>query len=120
MLDEKHVIKLKSCSYRNFISPVVITVKKDKTFELALDSKILNKSIHKNKYQMPNIDNLIDTIQQNCNTNASHETAYFSTLDLKYAYGQLKLDPETSRHCIFSMLVVKVRAHILSLLDFMG
>ena len=32
---------------------------------------------------MPNIDNLIDTIQQNLNANASRETAYFSTLDLK-------------------------------------
>ena len=31
---------------------------------------------------MPNIDNLIDTIQQNLNTNASLETTYFSTLDL--------------------------------------
>ena len=48
---------------------------------------------------MPNIDNLIDTIQQNLNTNASQETAYFSTLDLKYAYSQLNLDPETPRHC---------------------
>ena len=48
---------------------------------------------------MPNIDNLIDTIQRNLNTNASHETAYFSTLDLKYAYSQLHLDPETARHC---------------------
>ena len=48
---------------------------------------------------MPNIDNLIDTIQQNLNTNASQETAYFSTLDLKYAYSQFNLDPETAWHC---------------------
>ena len=41
-----------------------------------------------------NIDNLIDTIQQNLDTNASHETAYFSTLDLKYAYSYLNLDPQ--------------------------
>ena len=32
---------------------------------------------------MPKIDNLIDTIQQHLNANASHKTAYFSTLDLK-------------------------------------
>ena len=51
---------------------------------------------------MPNIDNLSDTIQQNLNTTASQETAYFSTLDLKYAYSQFNLDPETSRHCIFN------------------
>ena len=37
------------------------------------------------------------------NTNASHETAYFSTLDLKYANSQLKLDPENSRHCNFNI-----------------
>ena len=67
---------------------IVITVKRDKIVKLALDSKILNKSIHKNIYQMPNIDNLIDTIQPNLNRNASHEAAYCLTLDLKYAYSQ--------------------------------
>ena len=64
-------------------------MKRDKTIKLAaLGSKVLNESIHKNKYQMPIIDNLIDTIKQNFNTNALHETADFSTLDLKYAYNQ--------------------------------
>ena len=53
---------------------------------------------------MPNIDNLIDTIQQNLNTSASQETAYFSTLDLEYAYSQFKLDPETARHCNFNII----------------
>ena len=71
LLAENHIIKLNSCSDKNYISPIVITVKKDKTVNLALDSKILNKSIHKNKYHLPNIENLIDTIQQNLNTNAS-------------------------------------------------
>ena len=52
---------------------------------------------------MPNTDNLIDTIQQNLNANASHESIYFSTLDLKYAYSQLKLDPETAPNCNFNI-----------------
>ena len=30
LLDEKHIIKLNSCSDKNFISPIVITVKRDK------------------------------------------------------------------------------------------
>ena len=34
---------------------------------------------------MPKNDNLIDLIQQNLNTNASQETAYFWKLDFKYA-----------------------------------
>ena len=104
LLAEKNFTNLNCCSDKSFISPIVITVKRDKTVKLALDSKILNKPIHKNKYQMPNIDNLIDTIQQNVNTNASHETAYFSTLDLKYAYSQLILDPEMTRHCNFNII----------------
>ena len=107
LLAEKHIIKLNSCLDKNFISPKVITVERDKTDKLALDSKILNKSIHKNKCKMPNLDNLIDTIQQNLNTNASQETAYFSTLDLKYAYSQPNLDPETARHCNFNIVSVE-------------
>ena len=104
LLEEKHITKLNSCSDKNFISPIVITVKSDKTVELALESKILNTSIHKNKYQMPNVDKLNDTIQQNLNTNASQEKPNFSTLDLKYAYSQLNLDPETDRHCNFNIV----------------
>ena len=53
---------------------------------------------------MRNIDNLIDTIQQNLNTNASQETAYFSTLNLKYPYSRLNLDPETARQCNFNIV----------------
>ena len=49
-------------------------------------------------------DNLIDTIQQNINTSASNVTAYFTTLDLKYAYSQLNIDPKTSRYCNFNIV----------------
>ena len=45
LLAEKHIIELNSFSDKNFISPIVITVKKDKTVKLALGSNILNKSI---------------------------------------------------------------------------
>ena len=62
--NEGHIEKISSCSDEHFISPIVITVKKDQSIKLALDSKVLNKAIHKNKYQMPNIDMLIDTISQ--------------------------------------------------------
>ena len=104
LIAEKHIIKLNCCSDKNFISPIVITVKRDKTIKLALDSKILNRSVHKNIYQMTNIEKLIDTIQQNLNNNASQETAYFSTLYLKYAYSILNLDPETARQCNFNII----------------
>ena len=95
---------LQECSDKNFISPIVITVKKDKTVKLALDSKILNKSIHKNKYQMPNIDSLIDSISQHINNSNQGENVYFSTIDLKFAYSQLNLHPDTARHCNFNII----------------
>ena len=77
-----HIEKLQECSDKIFISPIVITVKKDKSVKLALDSKILNKSIHKNKYQMPKIDSLIDSILQHINDSNQGENVYFSTIDL--------------------------------------
>ena len=32
--------------------------------KIVFDSKVVNISIHKNKYQLPNIDTLIDSISQ--------------------------------------------------------
>ena len=103
LLNEGHIEKLTNCSDQFFISPIVITVKTDQSIKIALDSKILNKGIHKNKYQMPNIDSLIQTISQALST-APHETAYFTTLDLQYAYSQLKLHSDTARHCNFNII----------------
>ena len=104
LFQQGHIEKLQECSDKNFISPIVITVKKDKSVKLALDSKILHKSIHKNKYQMPNIDSLIDSISQHINNSNQVENVYFSTIDLKYAYSQLNLHPDTARHCNFNII----------------
>ena len=82
----------------------MVTVRKDQTIELALESKVLNKAIHKNKYQMPNIDTLIESISQQISAPASQNTTYFSTLDLKYAYSQLNLDTNTANHCNFNII----------------
>ena len=103
LLNEGHIEKLTNCSDQFFISPRVITVKKDQSIKIALDSKILNKAIHKNKYQMPNIDSLIQTISQTLST-APQENAYFTTLDLQYSYSQLKFHSDTARHCNFNIV----------------
>ena len=79
--DQGHIEKLNECSDINFISPMVITVKKDKSVKLALDSKVLNKAIHKNKYQLPNLDILIDSISQHINGSNQGDNVYFSTID---------------------------------------
>ena len=75
--EQGHIEKLQECSDKKFISPIVITVKKDQSVKLALDSKNLNKAIHKNKYQMPNIDSLIDSISQHINDSNHGDNVYF-------------------------------------------
>ena len=64
LINEGHIVKLQECSDKYFVSPIVITVKKDGSIKLALESRELNKQVHKNKYQMPNIDELVDGISQ--------------------------------------------------------
>ena len=52
---------------------------------------------------MPNIDSLTPTFSQTLFT-APHETAYFTTLDLQYAYSQLNLHSDTAHHCNFNLV----------------
>ena len=103
LIDQKHIIKFDKCSDTQFISPIVITVKKDQTVKLALDSKKINKYIHKNKYQMPNMGLLLDNIAQVAKSDKSNQTL-FSTLDLRYAYSQIPLDKATREQCNFSLI----------------
>ena len=103
--EQRYIEKLQEFSDKNFISLIVITVKKDKSVKLALDSKVLNKASHIiNKYQMPNIDSIIDSISQHINDSNQGDNVYLSTIDLKYAYSQLNLQPDTARHCNFNII----------------
>ena len=51
-----------------FIQSVVITVKKDKSVKIALDPRSLNNIFQKEKYQMPNLDNLLKQVADLFNT----------------------------------------------------
>ena len=53
---------------------------------------------------MPNIDMLIDTISQHLTNTQNGQQAYFTTLDLKYAYSQLKLHHDTAKYCNFNII----------------
>ena len=57
-LRQGHIEKLKECSDKYFVSPIALMMKKDGSMKLALESRELNKQVHKNKYQMPNIEEL--------------------------------------------------------------
>ena len=69
-----------------------------------MDSKVINKAIHKNKYQMQNIDCLMDNIAQSISESSHESEVLFSTIDLRYAYSQLPLDEATAKHCNFNII----------------
>ena len=53
---------------------------------------------------MPTTDMLIDAISQHLTNTQNGQQAYFTTLDLKYAYSQLKLHHDTAKHCNFNII----------------
>ena len=55
------------------------------------------------KFQMPNIDPLLDNIAQVVKSDKSNLTL-FSTLDLRYAYSKIPLDKRTREQCNFSLI----------------
>ena len=80
-----------------------ITDKKEDSIKLALDAKHINRQLYKNKYQMPNVDELIDGASQIITAKAE-DTLYFTVLDLKYAYSQIRLTADTARQCNFNIV----------------
>ena len=103
LLLEGHIQNLDKCTSDCFIAHIVITVKKDDSIKLALDAKPINRQLYKNKYQMPNVEELLDGVSQIVTAQAAG-TLFFTVLDLKYAYSQLKLTPQTARQCNFNIV----------------
>ena len=119
LLIEGHITKLDTCKSDCFIAPIVITVKKDDSIKLALNAKPINRQLFKNKYQMPNFDELIDGASQIVAENKSG-FFYFTVLDLKYAYSQLKLAADTAKQCNFKIVGGKATGTFRFLTGFYG
>ena len=119
-MTEGHISKHDKCTSDCFIAPIVITVKKDDSIKLAMDAKPINRQLFKNKYQMPNVDELIiDGVSQIVTEN-KRGTLYFLVLDLKYAYSQLKLAADTARQCNFNIVGGKATGTYRFLTGFYG
>ena len=105
LIDDGQIIKLEKCPDDLFISPVVITVKKDKSVKIALDSKKLSDALQKNKCQMQGIDHLIDSVALYISERKNLPGQYwFSKVDLKYAYSQIPLEENIQKHYNFNIL----------------
>ena len=70
--------------------------------KIALDARALNESIAKDKYQMPSLDNLIDMVAEELEK--SEGEAWYSSVNMTYAYGQIPLHELTKRHCYFQIV----------------
>ena len=69
-----------------------------------MDAKLINAQIWKNKYQMPIVYKLMDSVGQIISNNPEGKELWFTSLDLNYAFSQLPFSKETSKHCDFSII----------------
>ena len=84
LLGKGHIEKVDTIKDDVFIQPVVVTVKKDGSVKIALDAKALKESIAKDKYQMLNLENLMDMVAEKIE--GGEGEVFYSSVDLKYAH----------------------------------
>ena len=96
-LKEGHIEKINEIKDDVFIQPTVITVKKDGSLKIAIDARALNKAVEKDKYQMTNLENLLDMVAEKLDVESGE--SWFSSVDMTYAYGQVPLHLLTAKHC---------------------
>ena len=94
LLKQGHIGKLEESSDKHFVTPIVITDKKDGSVKLTVESTELNKQVHRRNYQKQNIEELMDTIGQTISEIKPGEIFFDNGRNVRY--GQLRLSAEAS------------------------
>ena len=87
-MEQGHIEKLDKCTTDFFIAPLVLTAKKDGSIRRALNAKPMNAQIWKNKNQIPNIHDIINSVAQIITKDLAGKV-WFVSLDFKYTFSQL-------------------------------
>lgn len=77
-----------------WVSPAVLVKKKDGTIRFCVDYRRLNDVTKKNSYPLPRIDDILDQLAGN---------VWFTTLDLKSGYWQVRLSSAAKEKAAFSI-----------------
>ena len=109
VIDKGHLEKADKTTENCFISLAVITIKKDKSVKIALDSRKLNDACMKRKAAMPIMEEMISKIS--AKIAEGNGDIWTSKIDLDYAYGLAKLSKEAARHCAFSIIGGEFTGH---------
>ena len=75
-------------------SAVVLVWKKDGSLRFCIDLRKLNNRTINDAYSLPHIDETLDSLQG---------SQWFSSLDLKLGYGQVKIDEESKPLTVFTL-----------------
>ena len=102
-----------------FVSPAVITGKKDKSIKIAIDSRKLNEVTIERKAQMPNMEELISRIPRKISGREDGEILA-TKLDSNYSYRQSKLNEKTRNLCVFTVAGVEITGYYRFLKGFYG
>ena len=83
LIKQGHIEKANNIDENCFVSPAVITVKKDKSVKIALDSRKLNEITIKRKAQIPNMRNQFPESQEKLHmaqqTKSGHQNSIWIT-----------------------------------------